>query len=122
MGEFVWNRLRYVKDPETGKRVSRLNPASALIVREVPAMRIVPPDLWQAVKARPLLHPEMGKLYREWVIDARNGLRDADRRTDAMTALRAMVEEIVLTPEQGTLGIVLKSDLAAMLAQWWVAA
>ena len=26
IGRLVWNRLRYVKDPETGKRVSRLNP------------------------------------------------------------------------------------------------
>ena len=287
VGELVWNRLRYVKDPESGKRVSRLNPASEWILKEVPALRIIPPDLWEAVKARqaetrhvlaagtplvrtrrptyvftgltkcgccgsgftmassnrlacagardrgtcenrltirrdevearvlkamedrlwneelfeefcteftrernrlhgeaaaaaaaalqeqkaidarlaqhmdwvatgewrsnpkldahvrqemtdllerkselaatvaaaeraqrtrPLLHPEMGKLYREWVIDARAGLRDPDRRTDAMTALRAMVEEIVLTPDNGKLGIVLKGDLAAMLA------
>ena len=28
----------------------------------------------RAQRARPLLHPEMGKLYREWVIDARDGL------------------------------------------------
>jgi site-specific DNA recombinase len=52
VGELVWNRLRYVKDPETGKRVSRLNPASAWIVKDVPALRIVPLDLWQAVKGR----------------------------------------------------------------------
>jgi hypothetical protein len=58
----------------------------------------------------------MGKLYREWLIDARDGLRDPDRRTDAMTALRAMVEEIVLTPDKEKLEIVLKADLAAMLA------
>jgi hypothetical protein len=70
----------------------------------------------RAQRTRPLLHPEMGRLYREWVIDARDGLRDPDRRTDAMTALRAMVEEMVLTPEQGKLGLVLKGDLAAMLA------
>ncbi len=25
IGRFVWNRLRYVKDPDTGKRISRLN-------------------------------------------------------------------------------------------------
>jgi site-specific DNA recombinase len=25
IGRLVWNRLRYVKDPETGKRVSKLN-------------------------------------------------------------------------------------------------
>ena len=70
----------------------------------------------RAQRTRPLLHPEMGKLYRDWVIHARDGLRDPSRRTDAMTALRAMVEEIVLTPDQGKLGIVLKGDLAAMLA------
>ena len=287
IGELVWNRLRYVKDPETGKRVSRLNPESDWIVTQVPALRIVPQDLWEAVKkrqaetrhvlaagtplvrtrrpmylftgltkcgccgsgftmaslnrlacagardrgtcenhltirrdelearvlkamedrlwneelfeefcteftrernrlhgeataasaaavreqaaidarlaqhmdwvatgewrtnpqldahvrqqmtellarkadlaatvaaaeqaqrARPLLHPEMGKLYRDWVIEARDGFRDPDCRTEAMTALRAMVEEIVLTPEGDALGIVLKGDLAAMLA------
>ncbi len=288
IGRLVWNRLRYVKDPDTGKRVSRRNPASDWITTEVPALRIVADDLWQAVKsrqgetrhaiaggtslvrirrptylfsgltkcgccgsgftmcskdrlacagahdrgicdnhrtikrdevearvlkameerlwndelfeeftaefmrernrlhgeataaasaavreqgaierrlteivewvasgewrraspevsnrmhsemaaleqkkadlsatiaaaeraqrARPLLHPEMGKLYRDWVIDARDGLRHADRRSGAMTALRKMVEEIVLTPEGETLGIVLKGDLASMLA------
>jgi DNA invertase Pin-like site-specific DNA recombinase len=70
----------------------------------------------RAQHARPLLHPEMGKLYRDWVIEARDGLNDADRRTGATAALRAMVEEIVLTPEGEQLGIVLKGDLAAMLA------
>jgi hypothetical protein len=58
----------------------------------------------------------MGKVSREWVIEARDGLRGPDRRTEAMTALRAMVEEIVLTPEAGELGIVLKVHLAAMPA------
>jgi site-specific DNA recombinase len=28
IGRMVWNRLRYVKDPDTGRRVSRLNPPS----------------------------------------------------------------------------------------------
>ena len=28
VGRMVWNRLRYVKNPDTGKRVSRLNRAS----------------------------------------------------------------------------------------------
>ena len=35
IGRLVWNRLRYVKDPETGKRVSRLNPDSGWIVQNV---------------------------------------------------------------------------------------
>ena len=29
LGRLVWNRLRYVKDPATGKRVSRLNDVSS---------------------------------------------------------------------------------------------
>ena len=48
----MWNRLRYVKDPDTGKRVSRLNPPSEWIVTEVPKLRIVDDELWLAVKAR----------------------------------------------------------------------
>ena len=36
IGRLVWNRLRYVKNPETGKRVSRINPKEEWIVTEVP--------------------------------------------------------------------------------------
>ena len=46
----VWNRLRYVKNPDTGKRVSRLNPSSEWITTDVPHLRIVPDELWSAAK------------------------------------------------------------------------
>ena len=52
IGRLVWNRLRYMKDPTTGKRVSRLNPPEQWIVKEVPALRIVDDALWRAVKDR----------------------------------------------------------------------
>ena len=52
IGRLVWNRLRYVKNPETGKRVSRLNPPERWIVTDVPELRIVDDALWQAVKVR----------------------------------------------------------------------
>jgi site-specific DNA recombinase len=52
VGRLVWNRLRYVKNPDTGKRVSRLNPTSEWMSREVPELRIVPDDLWIAAKSR----------------------------------------------------------------------
>jgi site-specific DNA recombinase len=48
----VWNRLRYVKDPATGKRISRLNDSERWFVQEVPELRIVPHDLWNRVKER----------------------------------------------------------------------
>ncbi len=52
IGRLVWNRLRYVKDPSTGKRVSRPNPPESWVITEVPQLRIVDDELWQAVKAR----------------------------------------------------------------------
>jgi DNA invertase Pin-like site-specific DNA recombinase len=52
VGHIVWNRLRYVKNPDTGKRISRLNPQSEWIMREVPSLRIVSDELWNAAKDR----------------------------------------------------------------------
>jgi site-specific DNA recombinase len=52
VGRLVWNRQRYVKDPSTGRRVSRMNAESEWIVAEVPELRIVDDELWQAVKTR----------------------------------------------------------------------
>ena len=35
IGRLVWNRLRYIKNPDTGKRISRLNPEAEWIVKDV---------------------------------------------------------------------------------------
>src|SRR5215472_384331 len=52
VGRLVWNRQRYIKDPQTGRRLARLNPASAWLVTEVPELRIVDEALWQQTQAR----------------------------------------------------------------------
>ncbi|WP_262696470.1 recombinase family protein [Kordiimonas aquimaris] len=52
IGRRIWNRLSYRKDPASGKRVSRLNRAEDWIIREIPQLRIVADDLWQAVRER----------------------------------------------------------------------
>ena len=52
LGRLVWNRLRYVKDPDTGRRVSRPNPRSQWVTVEVPALRMVDDEMWAAVKER----------------------------------------------------------------------
>ena len=52
IGRLVWNRLRYVKDPETGKRVSRSNPREEWIITDVPHLRIIDCELWDNAKAR----------------------------------------------------------------------
>jgi site-specific DNA recombinase len=52
VGRLVWNRQRYVNNPDTGKRLSPPNPASEWITADVPALRIIDDDLWHRVKAR----------------------------------------------------------------------
>ena len=52
IGKLVWNKLRYMKDPDTGKRRSKVNKAEAVIEKDVPHLRIVDQDLWDAVKRR----------------------------------------------------------------------
>ena len=52
IGRLIWNRLRYIKDPSSGKRVSRLNPKSEWIIKDVPELRIVDDELWHSVRVR----------------------------------------------------------------------
>ena len=52
IGRTIWNRQRFEKNPDTGKRVARLNPTSEWITKDVPDLRIVADSLWQAAKAR----------------------------------------------------------------------
>ncbi|SOC92277.1 Site-specific DNA recombinase [Rhizobium sp. AN5] len=51
-GVLVWNRQRYIIDPSTGRRVSRINPESQWIRTEVRHLRIVDDELWSATRAR----------------------------------------------------------------------
>ncbi|WP_082677547.1 recombinase family protein [Ruegeria profundi] len=52
IGRLIWNRLTYMKNPETGKRVSKLNPEEDWIIHEVPELRIIEDQLWEKVKER----------------------------------------------------------------------
>jgi site-specific DNA recombinase len=52
IGHLIWNRQRFVKDPDTGKRQARLNPASECVTKDVPELRIVDEALWTAAKTR----------------------------------------------------------------------
>jgi site-specific DNA recombinase len=51
-GKLVWNRQRFVKDPEHGRRQARPNPESEWVIEDVPALRIVDDALWTKVKSR----------------------------------------------------------------------
>jgi DNA invertase Pin-like site-specific DNA recombinase len=52
VGRLVWNRQRWAKHPDTGKRLSFPNPKSEWVITEVPELRIISDDDWTAVQAR----------------------------------------------------------------------
>jgi hypothetical protein len=51
-GRLTWHRRRWLKDPNTGRRLARTNDVASVVSQDVPELRIVPDALWQAVKAR----------------------------------------------------------------------
>ena len=55
LGRITYNRQRFIKDPETGKRRSRINPEHEWVITEVPALRIIDDETWdrvQSIKSR----------------------------------------------------------------------
>ena len=58
IGKYVWNRQRFIKNPDTGKRVPRFNPEKDWIRNDVPELRIVEQDLWDRAKERQRALPE----------------------------------------------------------------
>lgn len=45
VGKLVWNRQRFVKDPDTGKRQARPNPESEWVIQVAPELCIIEDDL-----------------------------------------------------------------------------
>lgn len=54
IGEIVYNRQTFMKDPRTGKRRSRLNPKSEWVVKKVPELAIIDQQIWEKVQTRKL--------------------------------------------------------------------
>ncbi len=65
VGVRVWNHKHSVKDPNTGKEVTRLNPESEWIRNAVPELRIVSDALWEAVKRQQQMLAERYALVKE---------------------------------------------------------
>lgn len=51
-GEIIWNRVRMVRDPDSGKRISRPNPESEWKRSAAPQLRIIDAALWDRVQQR----------------------------------------------------------------------
>jgi site-specific DNA recombinase len=66
IGQIVWNKVSMVKDPNTGKRLSRPNPVSKHKRAAAPHLRIVSDEVWTAVRARrrTIVKPTMHRVPR----------------------------------------------------------
>ena len=52
VGRYVWNRSRWVKDPDSGRRQRIDRPRAEWIAEERPELRILKDEAWRAVRAR----------------------------------------------------------------------
>jgi hypothetical protein len=69
IGRLVWNRQRFIKNADAGKRVSRPNPREAWVVQDSAELRIVDQDLWDAAKERQRAtkqDPKSGEANKLW--------------------------------------------------------
>ena len=49
-GQLVHNRVRMLKDPDSGRRISRVNPQSEWTRVQAPELRIISEELWTSVQ------------------------------------------------------------------------
>jgi site-specific DNA recombinase len=82
VGRLEWNRCSYIKDPKTGKRVARPNAKEVWEVVQVPELRLIDDDLWDAVRLRQ--RDLSFEIQRD---DAGNALNRAHRRKFLLSGL-----------------------------------
>jgi site-specific DNA recombinase len=83
-GRMVWNRQRYIKDPSTGRRVSRPNPPHEWVTVDVPDLRIVEDDLWQRARRHQAALAKVFEATTKGVREARAKARSGLRRPSYM--------------------------------------
>ncbi|MGO4388265.1 recombinase family protein [Microvirga sp. 2YAF29] len=82
VGQLVWNRCSYVKDPRTGKRVARPNLPERWERTAVPHLRIIDDALWHEVKRR-----QEATAFEMTRDERGNALNRADRRRFLLSGL-----------------------------------
>lgn len=60
IGKQIWNRSKWLRDPETGRRRRIERPESEWIITEHPELRIIDDELWNAIHQRRQKHPRRG--------------------------------------------------------------
>jgi len=71
--------------------------------------------LADAQEPSPLLHPNMADIYRQKIATLDRDLQSEEIKAQAAETFRSLVSRVDLVPEEGTLAIFLRGDLAAIL-------
>jgi hypothetical protein len=58
IGRLIYNRQRFAKDPETGRRVPKTNPPADWVVADLPELQIIDQPIWDQAQA---LAPQLGQ-------------------------------------------------------------
>ena len=78
--------------------------------------RVLAAEVKLAPAPQPRLHPKLADLYRQRVDRLHEELNRAELRSEATQALRGLIDEVRLIPENGRLEIELLGDLAGIPA------
>jgi site-specific DNA recombinase len=62
-GRLIWNKVRMIKDPDTGKRLSRPNAMNDWQITDVPDLRIISQELFDAAQNRKQAHGNTQPLF-----------------------------------------------------------
>ncbi len=65
IGEFVWNRSRWIKDPDSGRQKRLDRPENEWIINTLPELTIIPAPLWKRVKSRQNTQYQKSKAIRD---------------------------------------------------------
>jgi DNA invertase Pin-like site-specific DNA recombinase len=65
IGRYIWNRSKWVPNPDTGRRNRKLRPEEDWIVKELPELRIIDQALWDRVKHRQHLQAVQSEQIRK---------------------------------------------------------
>ena len=132
VGRLVWNKVRMVKDPDTGKRLSRPNSRSDWQVAEVPYLAIVDPKLFTAAQQRKeersRTHPSHQRRPRRMLSgllrcgSCGSGMATsvAARDAEAAEAIRDLVDTITVfrdPPRPGGVAVEIAGRLNALLGE-----
>lgn len=65
VGKPIWNRTEKVKNPSTERRVSKPRPQSEWLQTDVPELRIISDELWEAAKIKQDQQARLGPFYKQ---------------------------------------------------------